>query len=108
MNLNINIKKTLPQIVIVLMLLLALNPKNPYGYYIIMRVIVCAEYSYLCVLAIRSKETNWTWILGALAFTYNPIIPLHLNRELWSVINVLSIFFTIIHIRKHRNSSTGE
>lgn len=106
MNFKNTIRKHLPQFAVILMLLLAFNPENPYGYYIIMRVVVCAEFSYLCVLAFRARETNWAWILGALAFTYNPILPLHLNRELWSVINILSILFTIIHIRKHRNNST--
>lgn len=108
MNFKNTIRKHILQLAVIIMLLLALNPENPYGYYIIMRVIVCAEYSYLCVLAIRAKETNWAWILGVLAFTYNPILPLHLNRGLWSVINILSILLTIIHIRKHRDSSSGE
>lgn len=84
----------IPQIVIIMMLLWALNPGNPYAYYVIMRVIACAGYTYLCVASIRSKQTDWAWVLGVLAFVYNPFMPLHLNRGIWSVINVVSILIT--------------
>lgn len=80
------------------MLLYALNPDNPYSYYVVMRVIVCAAYAYLCVKAISVKANNWAWILGVQAFVYNPIIPLNLDRETWSVINIVTILVTACNI----------
>ena len=92
-----------PHVFIMLLLLWALNPENPYAYYRIMRVIVCTAYAYLFTSAIGSKKKEWAWVLGVLAFIYNPIVSLHLNREIWTVINVVSILITVLHIWCHRN-----
>jgi len=81
----------IPQAIVCLILLWALNPENPYGYYILLRWICCAAFSYLALKALAYKKENWAWILGVTAAIYNPIIPLHLTRAIWSVINVVTI-----------------
>lgn len=73
------------------MLLWALNPSNPYGYYILLRWICCAAFAYLALHASTLKLEGWVWVLGVTAAIYNPIIPVHLTREMWSMINVVTI-----------------
>lgn len=72
------------------MLLWALNPDNPYGYYVLLRFVCCAVFAYLTVQAIRYQNERWAWILGVVAAIYNPFIHLALNRELWSIVNIVT------------------
>ena len=81
----------IPQALAGLMLFWALNPANPYGYYILLRWIVCPCFIYTALQAFGQGKQNMVWILGVTAAIYNPLIPLHLTRELWSVLNVAGI-----------------
>ena len=91
-----------PQVVVILMLLWALNPSNPYGYYVLLRVICCAIFAFLAVKAHNLGKDEWVWILGVTAFIYNPIVPVHLTRAIWTVINIVAIFIAVISIFKLR------
>ena len=74
----------------ILALSLALLPL-PYGYYILLRVGMCGVLAYLAYTASQSNEQGLTWILGIIAVIYNPFAPLHLGREVWTVINFVTI-----------------
>lgn len=73
------------------MLLWALNPANPYGYYILLRWVCCAAFAYLAFQALVQKKECWVWALGITAIVYNPVIRIHLTRDIWSVVNVATI-----------------
>lgn len=73
------------------MLVWALNPANPYGYYVLLRWVCCGVFAYLAFHAFNQKRQAWVWILGITAGIYNPIVPVHLTREIWSVVNVITI-----------------
>ena len=77
----------IPQIVAVIMLVIALNPDNPYGYYVLLRIVCCGMFGYLAVMAHQQEKKEWTWILGITAFIYNPIFRVSLNREIWTVVS---------------------
>lgn len=65
-----------------------------YGYFIILRLVVCASLVTLCF------ETIPVWLkcaLGIQAFLYNPIIPVHIgDRDVWMYLNIIVIPFIII------------
>ena len=88
----------IPQVIAIVMLLWALNPENPYGYYIILRIVCCAIFVYLTYKCIWQKKEGLAWILGVTAFVYNPIIRIPLNREIWSVVNVITIIIAVVSI----------
>ena len=96
-------KNFAPQIIVTIFLLIALIPSNPYGYYILMRWVCFIVFGYLTYQSIISKQNNWAWTLGVIAFIYNPILKFHLSRELWSLINVISIIISLVSI-KYLNS----
>jgi uncharacterized membrane protein YwzB len=83
--------RVVPQVVCIVMLLWALNPSNPYGYYILLRIVVCAACAYLAFQAAGVGKAPWVWILGVTAVIYNPIASVHLTRGLWSIINVVTV-----------------
>jgi hypothetical protein len=85
----------IPQVIVVPLVLWALNPENPYGYYVLLRWICCAAFAYLAVQALAQEKGGWIWVLGVTAVVYNPIVRIHLTREIWSVINVATIAIAI-------------
>jgi hypothetical protein len=88
----------IPQVIAILMLLWALNPNNPYVYYTLLRWVCCGIFAYQAFQAFERKMQGWVWILGITALFYNPFFRVHLNRELWSVVNVVTIIILITSI----------
>jgi len=88
----------IPQVIAGVMLLWALNPENPYGYYILLRWVCCAAFAYLALKAFAQGKEGWVWVLGVTAVVYNPIIRIHLTREIWSVVNVVTIIIAAISV----------
>lgn len=84
--------------IVILMLLLALNPGNPYGYYILLRWVCCAAFVYLAIHAWNLEKYGWIWVLGVTAAIYNPILRVHGTREMWSMINVVTIGLAVASI----------
>ena len=74
----------------IIALVLALLPL-PYAYYMFLRVGMCGVFAYLAYTASQSNEQGLTWMLGITAVIYNPFAPLHLGREVWTVINLATI-----------------
>lgn len=91
----------------VVMLLLALAPL-PYGYYTMLRFVVCGIVSYL---AWRHYELlglgPWTIGLILTAILFNPIIPIHLPREVWAVIDAGCAVVLLINMRMMRKFFMG-
>lgn len=80
-----------PQLVVSVMLLWALYPENPYGYYVLLRIVSFGIFAYLAFLAYEARSTNLAWLLGFVAVVYNPVIRVHFPREIWSAVNVVTI-----------------
>ena len=72
-------------------LLLALAPM-PYGYYQLLRIAVT-----VCALWLLFFAQDWNdhpkWARATLitiAVLFNPLLPIHLNRELWTIIDPIT------------------
>ena len=72
----------------------------PYGYYILLRFIVCGVSVYFAIGAVDLQKTGWAWVLGGIALLYNPLVRVHLDRSLWSVINLATIWLLAVHMWK--------
>ena len=93
------IKRTwLPQSIASGMLLWALYPGNPSGYYTLLHWFCCGTLIYQACRAVSQKRHSWIWILGITAVVYNPIFRLHFNRELWSAINIITAGIVVVSI----------
>ncbi len=98
----------IPQTVASVMLLWALNPENPYGYYILLRWVCCGVFAYLVFQAVDQEKQAWVCVLGITALIYNPIFRVHLNRELWSIINVVTIVIGVLSIFALKEGKEGK
>jgi len=72
----------------------------PYGYYYLLRLVVCVCAIYYVVQIPKSSvypnDTVLVWVFGFFAILYNPIFPIALGvKALWVVINLItaSVFF---------------
>ena len=62
----------------------------PYGYYTLLRWVVCATGVLIAVMASRSKTPWLLWVFISLAVLFNPLIPFHLSRDIWLVLDVIA------------------
>ena len=70
----------------------------PYGYYELLRIFIFCVGAYLAVRSHQSDREGWAWAFGALALIYNPIVKIHLGRELWSAVNIGTAAFLAWHL----------
>lgn len=77
------------------MLLLALAPM-PWGYYTLLRVVVCGVSIYSAWEAKESRSAAWVGTWAIIAVLFNPVNPISLGRAVWAPVNVLvaTLFFT--------------
>jgi len=88
-----------PCVIVAVMLFLALA-SWPYGYYQLLRIFVCGVSAYAAFLAYNCQRIWATWIFGFIAVLFNPLIPIHLSRELWEPIDVVcGVLFIVIAIK---------
>lgn len=78
-------------IVAAILLLIAMFPL-PYGYFTFLRLTVTAAASLWCWTAYsKDRSVGFNVILaGAIAVLFNPVVPVHLSRDLWQPIDVLA------------------
>ena len=78
------------------MLLLALAPL-PYGYYTLLRLVVTGCAGFISYQSYEKKSKAWLAIFGFIALLFNPIIPVHLDRETWAIIDMICAGVFVFH-----------
>jgi hypothetical protein len=78
----------IPAIVAAVILLLALATW-PYGYYQLLRFVVCGVSVYVAFMAYQWQKIWATWLFGFIAVLFNPLIPIHLSRRVWQPIDAI-------------------
>lgn len=94
-----------PSIITAILLLIAIFPIGEYGYYILLRWIVCLTAIYFAYLSYEAEKIYWTWVMGIIALIFNPLIPFYLGKDIWVVVDfIVAIVFGInIFIFKRKN-----
>jgi hypothetical protein len=61
----------------------------PLGYYTFLRLTVCAAAGYSAWFYLRHSKDSWLgWLFAAISLAYNPILPVHLERAVWCIVDV--------------------
>jgi hypothetical protein len=64
----------------------------PYYYYQLMRWAICGCSAYLSYQHYKEKSSGFlTVVFIVVAIVYNPIEPIHLFREAWMAINIITV-----------------
>ncbi len=93
-----NKKKNIALLIATTLLFLAMFDVWPYGFFTMLRFVVFASSVYVAWMAHEAKKEKWVWIFGFLAVLFNPFIVIHLNREIWSVIDLIVGAFMIVSV----------
>lgn len=80
------------------LLLIAVFPL-PYGYYTFCRIAITAITIYVALNHL-DRNTSSFYIFICFAILFNPLIPIHLSREIWMPIDVILSFYFIYMGRK--------
>ncbi|WP_415390296.1 DUF6804 family protein [Porticoccus sp. Uisw_050_02] len=71
----------------------------PYGYYTLLRLVVTGISIYAAFFLFERDSFNF-WAFLGIALLFNPLIPVHLSREVWFPINIIvGVYFTITAYR---------
>lgn len=65
--------------------------KNPPGYYMLLRLVVCALSAYLAFRIFVAKRVIISVLVGFVAVTYNPLLPVRLQHDIWQLINIATL-----------------
>jgi hypothetical protein len=86
----------IPNAIAALVLIGALAPW-PYGYYQLLRFVVCGVGAYVAYLAYNWQKLWATWLFGFIALLFNPLIPIHLPKETWQPIDIIcAVLFAVV------------
>jgi hypothetical protein len=84
------------------LMLLAALASWPYGYYTFLRLVVtgCA----IALIVVEYQRTNkfsaLSILLIGIALLFNPLVPVHLTRDLWALIDVgCAVLFAVVGVR---------
>jgi len=100
----------IPALVATAMLFLAMADL-PYGYYQILRWVVCGVAAYIAYMAYRWGKVWATWIFGFVTALFNPIIPVYLTKEIWQPIDFICailICSSTLFLKESGQKQTGE
>ncbi|MGE4183208.1 MAG: DUF6804 family protein [Limisphaerales bacterium] len=97
------------RVVAIVMLLAAVGPW-PYDYFTLLRLVVCAvtafgayrayEHRQTTSTTWRTRQQGWVLALAVIAFLFNPLVPIHLERGTWMVIDVSVALVLIADVRR--------
>lgn len=80
---------------VLLLLIGGMAPPLPYGFYTFLRIVTCIWGIHTII---RTQESKGFLFLLSIGFTilYNPIIRIHLPREIWEPINIVTALLVIL------------
>jgi hypothetical protein len=78
------------------MLVFAAAEKQPNNFYTLLRWVCCAAFAYSAFTAHERNRVAWVWIFGVLAMLFNPIVPLHFQRDTWQMIDWVTISVIVV------------
>ena len=61
----------------------------PYGYYTLLRLLVCGAGAYTAFVMYQWQKVGLAWLFGFIAVLFNPIVTVHLSRALWQPMDVI-------------------
>lgn len=80
----------------VAMLFIAALPVPVYGYYVLLKIVVTTVFGYAAYITFSKGKNILPWLFGLVAVAFNPVIPVHLSKEAWVVIDIAAGIFLLV------------
>lgn len=91
-------------------MLIAILPL-PYTYYMGARWFVAGAAALLAwkeFEANRSLHWGFLWAFGGVVILFNPIVPVHLTKSIWAVIDLVAAGIFVFHWNARKRGATNE
>jgi len=75
----------------------------PYGFYNFLRIVVFIFFLIAATISYEKKSKYLPWLFCLIAILYNPLLKIHLSKEVWMYANLLTAFVIYITSKKIRN-----
>ena len=85
------ISRSVPETVVIGMLAWALLPVNPYGYYMLLKLVVFCISGWLALWCKERNLKRWVTCFVIIVIIYNPIFRIPFERITWMPINIATI-----------------
>lgn len=87
-----------------IMLFLAIPPGWPYGFYQLLRFLIFVSSAVVSWGFYKSHLTSWSFVFGGIVFLFNPLVPIHLDKQSWVPIDFISaiLFFIAAYSVKRK------
>ena len=72
--------------------------RRQFGYYTLLRWVVCGVSAYAAFRAAELGKTGWIWIFAIVALFFNPLIPVQLKRDIWAFVDVAVAVLLLVSI----------
>jgi hypothetical protein len=86
-----------------IMLVLAIPSIWPYGYYQLLRLVICAVAILNVYLFNKDGKTGWVITMGLVALLFNPIAPVYLEKGLWVIIDFVVAIVMFGSVKESKN-----
>jgi len=83
-------------LVTAVMLVVAATATHPYSFYTLLRWICCTAFVYSAFIAHEENRVAWAWSFGVLAALFNPILPVTLDRSIWTTLDWVTVGAIVI------------
>ncbi len=70
------------------LLLIAAVGKHPYGFYMVLRLVITVGAVYWAWRAYKARLRGWAWAFVAVALLLNPFLPIRMHRAQWQPIDL--------------------
>src|ERR1035438_872554 len=70
------------------LLLIAAAGKYPYGFYMVLRLVITVGAVYWAWRVYKAGQQFWAWIFAAIALLLNPFLPIRMQRTQWQPIDL--------------------
>jgi hypothetical protein len=88
-------------------MLLAALGDWPYGYFQLLRFVVCGAGAYVAWVSYHSRYAWAAWPFGFVAILFNPLAPVHLSRATWQPVDLACAALFLLAAATRRQSSAG-
>ena len=83
-----------------MLLVMAVLPL-PYGYYMLLRLLITASAAYVAYKNFNKEMPVWGIVFVIVALLFNPLYVVHFDKTLWVIIDILVASLFFINSKKH-------